>query len=208
MTLKELLVLLRLHVRLLAAITLGATLVVGVACLAIPNSYTASISMQVVSESGSASESQAMANDITALLKTDATKSAAVQKLGMSDADSYDVTVEGATTTRIIKLSVEGPASDQASKLCEQIASDVSSVAESDMGVKTLYDSSSSEPEVSPSGPSRIMYLAVAFIAGLFVAIAAIVCMDTVRPRVHSSEEASELLGGLPVIGRIPQLKD
>ena len=59
----------------------------------------------------------------------------------------------------------------------------------------------------SPSGPNRTLYVAVAFLAGLFAAVAIIVLIDMLNTRVRSSEDAEELLG-ISVIGRIPVLKD
>ena len=58
----------------------------------------------------------------------------------------------------------------------------------------------------SPSGPNRLMYTAVAFLAGLFVAIAIVVLMDMLNTRIRNDREAEELLG-LPVIGRFPYVK-
>ncbi len=57
-----------------------------------------------------------------------------------------------------------------------------------------------------PSGPSRTMYVAVAFLAGLFVAVAIVVLLDMLNTRVRSAEDVEELLG-IPVIGRIPAMK-
>lgn len=207
MTLKDLLDLLHLHLRLLVAITLGVTLATGHVCLAMPNSYTASASMQVISESGSSSESQAMANDIATLLKSDDIKTAAAQDLGMGDASDYEVSVESTTTSRVIKVSVKGPSQDQVSSLCKQIASNVSKQAASSMGVKEMYSSSQPDPQAVLSGPKRAQYVAVGFLGGLFAAVVVIVCMDMARPRVHSGAEAVELLDGMPIIGRIPQIK-
>ena len=50
------------------------------------------------------------------------------------------------------------------------------------------------------------MYTAVAFLAGLFFAVALIVLLDLIDTTVKSPEEAEELLG-LPVLGRMPALK-
>ena len=63
------------------------------------------------------------------------------------------------------------------------------------------------ETPASPSGPNRVMYTAVAFLAGLFVAIAIVVLKDMLNTRVRSAEEVEEMLG-IPVIGRIPAMKE
>ena len=57
-----------------------------------------------------------------------------------------------------------------------------------------------------PSGPNRKLYIAVAALAGLFVAVAIVVLLDMLNTRVRSVDDAVELLG-VPVIGRFPVLK-
>ncbi len=59
----------------------------------------------------------------------------------------------------------------------------------------------------SPSGPKRPLYVAVAFLAGFFLAVAFVVVEDMVNTRVRSQEELEELVG-LPVMGRIPAMKE
>lgn len=49
--------------------------------------------------------------------------------------------------------------------------------------------------------------MAVAFLAGLFLAVAFVVVEDMVNTRVRSQEELEELVG-LPVMGRIPAMKE
>ena len=58
----------------------------------------------------------------------------------------------------------------------------------------------------NPSGPNRVMYTAVALLAGLFVAIAIIVLQDMLDTTVKSGDDAEELLG-IPVLGRMPKPK-
>ena len=58
----------------------------------------------------------------------------------------------------------------------------------------------------APSGPNRLMYIAVALLAGLFVAIAIVVVSDMLNTKVRNADEIEDLLG-LPVIGRMPALK-
>ena len=48
--------------------------------------------------------------------------------------------------------------------------------------------------------------VAVAFLAGFFIAIAIIVLMDMLNTRIRSEQEAAELLG-VPVIGRFPEAR-
>ena len=50
------------------------------------------------------------------------------------------------------------------------------------------------------------MYTAVAFLAGLFAAVAIIVLLDMLNTRMRNPEELEDLLG-IPTIGRIPTIK-
>lgn len=58
----------------------------------------------------------------------------------------------------------------------------------------------------APSGPKRTLYIAVAFLAGIFIAVAYVVLADMLNTRIRGAEEAEELLG-IPVVGRIPAMK-
>ena len=82
----------------------------------------------------------------------------------------------------------------------------LSSVAQEIMGVESVNVVDQAKAPEAPSGPNRVMYTAVAFLAGLFLAVAIVVVMDMVNTRVRTPEEAEELLG-IPVIGRIPKIK-
>ena len=59
---------------------------------------------------------------------------------------------------------------------------------------------------LNPSGPKRTLYVAVAFLAGLFAAVAIVVLVDMLNTKVRSAEDVEELLG-VPVIGRMPALR-
>ena len=75
------------------------------------------------------------------------------------------------------------------------------------MDVQSVNVIDEAEIPEAPSGPNRVMYTAVAFLAGLFVAIAIVVLKDMLNTRVRSAEEVEEMLG-IPVIGRIPAMKE
>ena len=74
------------------------------------------------------------------------------------------------------------------------------------MGVENVNVIDQAEVPQAPSGPPRVMYTVVAFLAGIFIAVAIVVIIDMVNTRVRTPEEAEGLLG-VPVIGRIPTIK-
>ena len=86
------------------------------------------------------------------------------------------------------------------------MADSVSQGAQNVDAAKSINVIDKAKAPEAPSGPKRMLYVAVAFLAGLFAAVAIVVLADMLNTRVRSAEEAEELLG-LPVVGRIPAMK-
>lgn len=179
------------------------------------NQYTATVSVYVLSSSSSEqntiqnsdlSASQLIANDIAELANSDIVAERTAEELGMTSLAGYDISVNSSTTTRVIEISVESGEPAAAATVANKIAEVLSSVAQEVMGVESVNIVDEAKTPEAPSGPNRVMYTAVAFLAGLFLAVAIIVVMDMVNTRVRTPEEAEELLG-VPVIGLIPKIK-
>lgn len=216
MTLLELLQLLRKHLQLVIALPLVCALVMGVySYLFMPNTYTASASMYVLvkgdsttktSMSQDLSASQMIANDVSTLIKSDTVSKQTAEALKMKSLRDYKINVSSETTSRVISLTVTGEDAASTAIIANELAKNVSSVAQSVMDVQSVNVIDEAITPTSPSGPNRLMYTAVAFLAGLFVAIAIVVLMDMLNTRVRGAEDVEELLG-IPVIGRIPSMK-
>ena len=180
------------------------------------NDYTSSVSLYVLSKSSTTSDSsvtsgdltasQQLANDITVLAKTDRVKSAVAKSFGLDDLDAFTVSVSSSTTNRVITLSVTGKRPEAVAQVANKMADEVSSVAIEVMNLEAVNIVDSASVPTAPSGPKRLMYTGVAFLAGLFIAIALIVLMDMLNNSVKSPEEAEELFG-IPVVGRMPYVK-
>lgn len=217
MTLIELFKLLRKHLKLVIILPVLFALATGVyAYAAMPNQYTSTVSMYVLTKTSTSNDqgisnsdltaSQLLTNDVASLIKSDHVRQDAANQLGMATLSDYKISVDSETTTRVITLSVTGTDAARTADVANQLASSTDSVAREVMNVESInVDQAIASP--APSGPPRAMYVAVAFLLGLFVAIAIVVIADMVNTRVRSSEEASELLDDLPVIGRIPVIK-
>mgnify|MGYP002563283373 CR=1 FL=1 len=213
MTLLELLQLMRKHLKLMIVLPIVCALATAVVCfVALPNTYTASTSMYVLAKQSSANSdnaanysnlnaSQMMANDVSTLLKSDRIEADTAKDLHL---ESLKVTSE--TTSRVITLSVTGTDPDIAATIANDMASNVSKVAQQVMDVQSVNVIDQATAPTAPSGPNRPMYIAVALLAGLFVAIAIVVVSDMLNTKVRNADEIEDLLG-LPVIGRMPALK-
>lgn len=217
MTLLELFKLLRKHLHLV--IILPVVMALGVAVVSwgfMSNQYTSTVSVYVLSSSNEEGEgsiqnsdlntSQLMANDIARLASSDTVASRTAAELGMQSLSGFKVSVESATTTRVIEISVTADRAEESALVANKLAEVLSSVAQDVMGVESVNVIDQAQVPASPSGPPRTMYVAAAFLAGIFLAVAIVVVMDMVNTRVRTPEEAEELLG-VPVIGRIPKIK-
>ena len=216
MTLLELFQLLRKHLRLVGALPVGCALIMAVVSFALMgNTYTAQTSMYILANSNTESQStnytdltasQLLANDVATLLQSDRVEADAASSLGLTDLSDYKVSVTSETTTRVISLVVTGPDPQGVADVANEMASQVSVVAQDVQMADSINVIDEAVAPTSPSGPNRMLYIAVAFLAGLFLAIAIVVLMDMLNTRIRSAEDAEELLG-VPVVGRIPAMK-
>lgn len=216
MTLLELFKLLKKHLALVVVLPVVlAIATAGVSWGLMQNQYTATVSVYVLTSSSNEQNtiqnsdltaSQLMANDIAELAGSDIVAERTAEQLGMSSLDGYKISVNSSTTTRVIEISVTTGQAEAASVVANKIAEVLSSTAQDVMGVESVNVVDQAKAPDAPSGPNRLMYTAVAFLAGIFLAVAIVVVMDMVNTRVRTPEEAEELLG-VPVIGRIPKIK-
>ena len=218
MTLLELLQLMRKHLKLVILLPIVCALAMGVySYVFMANTYTASTSMYVLAKQTSTNSdnaanysnlnaSQMLANDVSTLLKSDRIAADTVKNLHLDSLKGYSTKVTSETTSRVITLSVTGTDPDTSAAIANEMASNVSKVAQQVMDVQSVNVIDQAVSPSSPSGPNRSMYIAVALLAGLFVAIAIVVVSDMLNTKVRNADEVEELLG-LPVIGRMPAVK-
>lgn len=214
MTLLELFQLLKKHLKLVITLPVVCAIVMGIASFAMmDNTYTATTSMYILAKTDGGqmsyndlSASQMLSNDIATLLDSNSVKSGAAKDLGLSDLDDYKIAVSSETTTRVITLSVTGTDAKETAKVARAMANSVSTVAQNVGAAQSINVVDEAKTPESPSGPKRLLYVAVAFLAGVFIAIAYVVLEDMLNTRIRGAEEAEELLG-IPVVGRIPAMK-
>lgn len=218
MTLLELLTLLKKHLKLVIALPVACVVVMALySTLFMQDTYTATTDMYVLASSQGEGTSQALSSDLTAsqmltndvasLLKSDRVMSGAAKDLYLENLNDYDISVTSETTTRVISLSVTGPEAQGAANVANALAGNVSQVAQDVMDVESVNVIDEAPVPTEPSGPNRKLYVAVAALGGLFVAVAIVVVMDMLNTRVRGVDDLEQLLE-LPVIGRIPEFKE
>ena len=219
MTLLELLQIIRKHLKLCIALPIIFALATAVfSFVALANTYTASVSMYVLANSSETqagttlstdlSASQMLTNDVSELIKSERVLNQTANQLGMTEQEleKYDVEVTSSTTTRLITIEVTGDTPNSAAAIANGLANTTNTVAQEIMDIEAVNVIDQAATPDEPSGPPRTMYVAVAFLAGIFVAVAIVVVMDMVNSRIRKPEEIEELLE-IPVIGKIPTIK-
>lgn len=218
MTLLELMGLLRRNLKLVVILPVVLALVVGVySFAAMANTYTAEVSIYALYKSDSngtgqdisytdLSASQMLANDFVELAENDQVQNKVAQSLGLEDLDDFKVAINSSTTSRVIKIDVTGADPERTAAVANALAKVVGDTAVDVMSLDAVNVISQAEVPEAPSGPNRLMYIAVAFLAGLFIAVAIVVVRDMLNTTLRSDEEAEELLG-VPVVGRYPYVK-
>ena len=217
MTLLELGTLLKKHLKLVILLPIICALATAVVSwVFLPNTYTSDVSMYVLSRSSDSSStsitnteltaSQMLTNDMAKLVKSDRVKNDTASKLQLKNLSDYTIKITSETTTRVITVSVTGTSAQGAAIVANGLAETTDSVAREVMDVKSVNIIDKAVEESTPSGPPRLMYTGVGFLAGLFLAIAFIVIRDMTDTRVRNADELEELLD-VPVIGRIPEIR-
>lgn len=219
MTLLELLQIIRKHLKLCIALPIIFALATAVfSFVALANTYTASVSMYVLANSSETqagttlstdlSASQMLTNDVSELIKSERVLNQTANQLGMTEQEleKYDVEVTSSTTTRLITIEVTGDTPNSAAAIANGLANTTNTVAQEIMDIEAVNVIDQAATPDEPSGPPRTLYVAVAFLAGIFVAVAIVVVMDMVNTRIRKPEEIEELLE-IPVIGKIPTIK-
>ena len=219
MTLLELLQIIRKHLKLCIALPIIFALATAVfSFVALANTYTASVSMYVLANSSETqanttlstdlSASQMLTNDVSELIKSERVLNQTANQLGMTEQEleKYDVEVTSSTTTRLITIEVTGDTPNSAAAIANGLANTTNTVAQEIMDIEAVNVIDQAATPDEPSGPPRTLYVAVAFLVGIFVAVAIVVVMDMVNTRIRKPEEIEELLE-IPVIGKIPTIK-
>ena len=215
MTLLELLQLLKKHLTLVIALpVLCAVAMAVVAYGFMANTYTAETTLYVLAQNDGSnsnlqsnmSASQLVANDVAALADSKRVTDDTAAQMGLDNLKAFKISVTSQTTSRVITLSVQGKDAQQVAAVANAMASNVSSVAMELMNVDSVSVVDQATAPLNPSGPKRTLYVAVAFLAGLFAAVAIVVLVDMLNTKVRSAEDVEELLG-VPVIGRMPALR-
>ncbi len=215
MTLLELINLLKKHLKLVVILPIVCALAMGAGSLIfMHDTYTATTSMYVLVKNGNDSSSvsssdlsasQMITNDVSQLLSSDRVTKDAASQLGLESLKGYKTSVTSSTTSRVLTLSVTGENPENAANVAKVMAKSVSEIAQQVMDVESINVIDEAQTPTSPSGPNRKLYVAVAFLAGLFAAVAIVVLADMLNTKIRNQEELEELLG-VPVIGRIPRM--
>ena len=214
MTLLELAQLLRKHLTSLILVTLAFGIAAGVYTYGfMDDEYTSETSVYVLIDSDDSTTlytelntSTLITNDVAEIMQGNRVANETATALGLEDLSGFEVSVEISDSSRIIDVAVTGTDPELAAQVAEQIVISATAIATEAMGVDAITVIEEAEVPEEPSGPNRLLYIAVALFAGFFLDVAAVIVVDMLNTKVRSEEEVEEITG-VPVMGRVPYVK-
>lgn len=216
MTLFELLALLRKHLTIVVALPLATAAIVALGSIFLPNEYTATTTMYVLSKTADEAQTaitqsdlsagQMLTNDVSTILRSARVKADVAEQFGMENLNGYDLSITSSTTTRVITLAVTGTDPAQTAAVANALVEATSRIASEVMQIESVNVIDAAKVPTQPSGPRRALYTLVGFMAGLFAAVAIVVIRDMLDTRVRSGSDVEELVG-VPVVGHFPALE-
>ena len=146
-----------------------------------------------------------LTNDVSTILKSSRVKNDVADQLGLDNLRDFDLSITSSTTTRVITLSVTGTDPELTTNVANALVADTSQVASEVMQIQSVNVIDAATVPQYPSGPRRLLYVAVGLLAGLFAAVCIVVIQDMLDTRVRSGNDVEEIVG-VPVIGHFPQI--
>lgn len=212
MTLIEFARLLQSHRRLVIGLPLVALAIVAAALALVPDTYTASTTLYVLtrsqdnqaSTSSDLTASQMLTNDVTSILTSDRVRTDVASALGITS--GYEASVDSSSTTRVVKVSVSGSSPELAAQAANAYAQDAAKVAQELMGTDAVSTLDSAAVPTTPSGPNRPAYLAVALLGGLVAAVVVVLAGTALDTRLHGADDVENELG-LSVMAAFGQVR-
>lgn len=211
----ELLELLRKRIKLVILLPLLSAIIVGVGSLYLPNKFTASTTMYVLSRAddnvetitqSDLSAGQMISSDVSTILQSDRVKNDVAEELGLESLSPFKLSVTSSTNTRVITLSVTGVDPEQTAAVANALVADTSEVATEVMQIESVNVIDKANVPVSPSGPNRPRYAAIGLLAGLVAAVGLVVIENMLDTRIHSGKDVEAIMD-VPVIGHFPAIE-
>lgn len=211
----DLLELLRKRIKLVIFLPLLSAVIVGVGSLYLPDKYTASTTMYVLSRNDDTAETitqsdlsagQMISSDVSTILQSDRVKYDVAQQLGLGSLGGYSLSVTSSTNTRVITLAVTGVDPELTASVANALVTDTSKVATEVMQIESVNVIDEAIVPSSPSGPNRPRYAAIGLLAGLVAAVGLVVVENMLDTRVHSGKDV-EAIVDVPVVGHFPRIE-
>lgn len=219
MTLRQFFTLLRQHLGLMITLPVLFALIAAFVCTLMPDQYTATTSMYVLSKNVSSNDQQSsttdynnlsagqlLANDVVTIAQSDRVASDVAHQLGMRSLDDYKVDISSSPTSRIVTLSVTGTNPHAAARIANTYVKRTAKAAKNVMGVSAVNVVDTASVPTSPSGPRRTLYVVTFFLAGLLLAAVIAVIADRMNTKVRDDDEARQITG-VPVVAHFPKIE-
>lgn len=198
---------------LILSVTAVFTVLVGLySYLYLDDTYTSESSMIVqVTNSGDSEYQDLLIGERLVGTYSEITKSAKVLNelkanlnLDLTNGRLRDmITVEGVQNTLIVKLQVESNDPDLAADIANELVVIVQELGDSYEGLESVEVLDTAIAPNNPSGPNRLLYMAVGILLGGMVGSGAVLAIEFLDKKLKTPKDIERVLG-LRLLGTIP----
>ena len=185
----------------------------GYAYIMLDDTYTAQSSMLVQAQDTETSDYQ---NLLTGQRLVDTYKEIAVSNRVLEElADRIDeeevtvsslnnmISVSSVNDTLIVQLSVESMDPELSSEIANEAVNIVQELSQEFNGLQEVEVLDTAQVPVNPSGPNRILYVAVGILLGGMLGVGYVLLIEFMDKHIRSPKDIEQFLG-LKVLGTIP----
>jgi capsular polysaccharide biosynthesis protein len=144
--------------------------------------------------------------DYQQLALSDRVMKATAKETGLENLGGYAIDVSAASNTRIIVISVEGTDPAMAAEVANSIAGNLSDCIMDVMRVENISVIDDADPPGFPSGPNKLMNIALAGVLGLALSIFLTLVIEMMNTTIRTTEDVESALG-LPVLAKVPKFE-
>lgn len=195
---------------------LAAGAALGVNLYVIEPEYESSITLYVMNKDADSRlayddflASQQLINDCRELVKSRSVTRAVIDQLNLEDLKEGElagrITVALKNDTRLLEIKVRDQSNERALQIVNKISSILRQMVNELMKFEILDVIDEAELPLEPVSPRPLVNTIIAYLAALFLSIAAVFLIDYLDDTIKSAEDI-EKLAGIKVIGIIPTL--
>ena len=162
---------------------------------------------EVVINQSDLNSSLMLSKDYVEILKSDRVTKAAAKRMGLMDLQEYDISVNSANDTRMIRIVVTGEDQKGVAKLANILTEEFTACVQQIMHMDNVTVIDAATLPSTPSGPAKAKNTVLAAMVGLFLALAVAFLRYFLDTTIKTADDVQRYLD-LPILAKIPDFQE